>query len=183
MEVSARRHHANTFHGSSSINQSTGTPSAHSRNLLASQLNPTLCNLCQNLSVKKLSARQEVWDDNGEITEEYGCSHHKSFSALKDSADSCALCKLFVQSIGQDNGGFLGGIIEAPHLTDDELSSPQTEIRLLGLEFPFDQSVPPGLSHLSVGHNKRSGVLALYSEAGNIFLLLKTPTFVLTVSR
>lgn len=155
----------------------------HSRNLLAAQLNPTLCSLCQNLSVKKLSARQEAWDDNGEITEEYGCSHHKSFFALKHSAKTCALCKLFVLTIGQDNGGFLGGTIKASHLTDEESSSSQTEIRLMGLEFPFDQSIPPGLSHLSVGHNKRNEVLALYSEAGNIFLLFKISALILTVSR
>ncbi|MCJ1355345.1 MAG: hypothetical protein MMC33_005336 [Icmadophila ericetorum] len=131
---------------------------------MAAQLNHTLCGLCQNLSVKKLSARQEAL---GETNEEYGCSHHKSFSALTNSAETCALCKLFALTISRDNGWFLGGTMKAPQITDEESSSSQTEIRLLGLSFPFDQSVPPGLSHLSVGHSKRNEVLALYSEAGD----------------
>lgn len=174
MEGSAGRYHSNASDGLSSRDSSIGEASVHNRNLLAAQLNPTLCSLCQTLSVKKLSARQEAWDDSGEITEEYGCSHHKSFSALKHSAETCALCKLFVLTIGQDNGGFFENTIKGSPLTDEILVSSQTEIRLMGLEFPFDQSVPPGLSHLSVGHQSRSGVLALYSEVGNNFLHLKT---------
>lgn len=132
------------------------------------QLNPTLCALCKNLSVMKLSARREVRDDNGEVNEEYGCSHHESFAALEDSAKTCALCKLFVQTIGLDSGSFIGGLVEAAQITEDELRSSDTTVRLLGLEFPYDQNVPPGLSHLSVGHTRRSEVLALYSEEGKL---------------
>lgn len=182
-EGSAGRHHSNTSNGPSSRDSSVGKASVHNGNLFAAPLNPTLCSLCQTLSVKKLLTRQEACNDVGYITEEYGCLHHKNFSALKASAQTCALCKLFVLTIGQDNGRSFGNTIKAPHLTDEELASSRTEIRLLGLEFPVDQSVPPALSHLSVGHSSRSEVLALYSEVGKYFLALEDFCLVLTFNR
>lgn len=51
-----------------------------------------------------------------------------------------------------------------------------TEIRLLGLEFPYDQTQSLRLSHLSVGHALQSGVLSLYAHKAERCLAVERTT-------